>query len=148
MMDAVAVVTAWHVALNAGNEASLLALVDEAVELRGPRGTGHGAALLREWVGRAGLRLDPGRVFHNGEAVVVEEVARWHAPESGDWGDPLVVASAFRVADGRVRRIERFEDVIAALAAVGLDGRDEVAADAHPGRCGRSGEEAGTEPCW
>jgi len=77
MANEVDVVLSWHEALNAGNPDALAALTDEAAEVGGPRGTGRGVALVRDWAGRAGVRLDPRRVLHRGDAVVVEEVARW-----------------------------------------------------------------------
>lgn len=46
--DAVAVVLAWHAALNDGDADRLVALSTEEIEVGGPRGVGRGSALLRE----------------------------------------------------------------------------------------------------
>jgi hypothetical protein len=137
MADEVDVVTAWHRALNAADPDGVAELTDESVEVGGPRGTGHGVALVHEWADRAGVRLDPKRVFHRGDVVVVEEVARWRDPTTGAWGDPSVVASGFLVAGGLVRRVVRFEGLAAALASSGLDTRDEVVSEESARRIGR-----------
>lgn len=133
MADEVAVVRAWHEALNSGEADALAALTDDAVEIGGPRGSGRGVTLIREWAGRAGVRLDPGRVFRRGDAVVVEEVARWCEPGSPGWGKPLVVATAFRVGGGRVSRVVRFDDLSMALAFETLDAGDETGWDERRG---------------
>ena len=137
MADEVDVVLAWHEALNAGDPEALAALTDEAVEVGGPRGTGHGVALVREWVERAGVWLYPKRVFHRGDVVVVEEAARWRDPTTGEWGEPSVVASSFLVGGGRVRRVVRFAKLAAVLASSGLDTRDEVESEESARRVGR-----------
>ena len=122
----VAVVLAWHEALNAGDLDRLAGLVDEEVEVVGPRGSGRGVALLRDWATRAGVRLKPGRVFHLGEAVVVEQRVRWRDAATGQAGEPRTVASAFLVRSGRVRRVARYGDVGTALAATEMEESDEV----------------------
>ena len=69
-------VEAWHEALNSGDADRIVALSQPNVEVGGPRGAGHGAGLLREWVGRANIRLEPRRVFHKADTVVVEQKAQ------------------------------------------------------------------------
>ncbi len=122
----VAVVKAWHDALNAGDADRLAALAHEEVEVGGPRGSGRGIALLRDWVDRAGVRLEPGRFFHRDDEVVVEQSAMWRAADTGHVSDPQTVASAFLVRDGLVHRVKRHPDLDAALEAVGLDESNEV----------------------
>jgi ketosteroid isomerase-like protein len=106
----------WHAALNSGALERLLALSTDDVEVGGPRGVGRGSQLLREWFGRAGVRMTPRRVFARGDVVVVEEGAVW----PGETVEQTV-ASAFRVRDGRVSSVVRYADVDAALAAAGID---------------------------
>jgi hypothetical protein len=77
------VVTAWHEALNAGEAERLAGLSHPDVEVGGPRGTGRGALLLRDWVLWTGIRLVPTRVFHRDETVVVEQEAEWTAAGTG-----------------------------------------------------------------
>jgi ketosteroid isomerase-like protein len=125
--DALAIVQAWHRAVNAGDVDTLVSLSTEDVEVGGPRGSGHGASLLREWFGRAGIRLDPERAWQRDEVCVVAQRARWSGPDGGP-GAPQDVASVFRVRNGRVASVVRYGDVAEALAASGLSQADLVAA--------------------
>ncbi len=106
-------VLAWHDALNAGDVDRLLALCHADVEVGGPRGSGRGAQLVRDWFGRAGIRLTPVRVLPgpSGDAVIVEQDARWVS-------DAQVhrLVSVFRVRDGKIAGVLRFPDVHSALA--------------------------------
>ena len=120
-----AVVEAWHDALNAGEADRLAALSHDDVEVGGPRGTSSGIALLRDWVDRSRIQLEPGRTFQRDDEVVVEQTATWRDPDTGLPGAPQAVASAFLVRDGRVQRVTRYPDLSAALAA-GLDESTEV----------------------
>ena len=109
------VVQAWHAALNAGDLETLLSLSANDIEVAGPRGGGRGADVLRDWVGRANIRLDVERILGHGPLLVVEERARWAGDDA-----PQVVASVFRVQDGKVTSVIRHPDVAAALEAAGL----------------------------
>jgi limonene-1,2-epoxide hydrolase len=123
---AVELVLAWHAALNAGDVERLADLSTADVEVGGPRGAGRGAALLRDWVARAGIQLEPGRIFSRGGVLVVEQSARWRS-ETGESGQPQQVASVFAVRDERVAAVIRYSDVQSALEAAGLDQTDEQA---------------------
>jgi hypothetical protein len=123
--DRVEIVAAWHAALNRGDAETVAALAHDDVEIGGPRGASRGAAVLREWVGRAGIRLEPIRWFARGPEIVVEERASWRG-EDGQPGEPQIVATWFRVDQGRVRRIARHADLAAALTAAGLTPDDEL----------------------
>lgn len=111
---AVQVVDAWHAALNQGDLARLVALSAAEIELGGPRGSGRGCQLLREWVERARIRLEPRRIVPRAGAVVVEQEATW---EEADPGPPALVASVFVVRAGRVVSVIRYDDLDAALLA-------------------------------
>ena len=117
----VRVVRDWHEALNAGDADRLVALSHPEVEVGGPRGTGHGAELLREWVARAGIHIEPGRVFHREETVVVGGEARWRDAGTGQTTGGKTVGSVFVVRDGRVSRVVRYPDLAGALRAAGLN---------------------------
>ena len=120
------VVEAWHEALNAGEVDRLVELSHPEVEVGGPRGTGRGAQLLREWVDRANIRLDPQRVFHHADAVVVEQRAQWHSPDTGRPVSGQTVSSVFAVHDGRVTRVVRYPCLADALDAAHLDESHET----------------------
>jgi ketosteroid isomerase-like protein len=124
-------VLAWHAALNASDVDRLLGLSTDDVEVGGPRGSGHGADLLRDWLARVRLQMEPLRVFASGDVVVVEQSARWPSPD-GQETDAQAVASVFRVQDGRVASVLRHPDLPAALQAAGLSDSDESAAAPSP----------------
>lgn len=126
MNPTIRVVEAWHEALNAGDVNRLAALVHEDIEVREPRGSGHGVALMRDWVQRAGMQLKVQRMFLRDGEVVVAQSATWRSPDTGKVGNPQEVASAFSVHDGRVRRVIRYADVGSALESTELDERDEL----------------------
>ncbi len=143
-------VLAWHAALHQADVERVLSLSTEDVEVGGPRGAGRGADLLRDWVARAGVRLEPGRIFSRGEVVVVEQSARWPSGDGqpadpqvvepsarwpsggGHLADPQHVASVFLVNDGRVASVIRHVDLPTALQAGGLQMSDEYVAAPSP----------------
>ena len=101
----------------------------EDVEVVGPRGSVRGAAVLSQWVARAGFSARPLRWFCGGDGtVVVEQDARWVDVATGSEQGRAVVASQFAVAGARVARYARHDDLAAALAAAGLGTADEVLA--------------------
>jgi SnoaL-like domain len=122
----VAVVAAWHDALNAGEADRLASLVSADIEVGGPRGSGRGVDLLREWVDRAGIHLEPLRVFRRGDIVVVEQRATWRSAETGQPGEPVLVTSIFTVRDNHIHSIMRYDDLDTALNVAGLTMEDEV----------------------
>ncbi len=115
------VVEAWHEALNGGEVDRLVELSHPEVEVGGPRGTGRGAQLLREWVNRANIRLEPQRIFHHADTVIVEQWAQWHSTDTGQVIGGQTVCSVFVVRDGRVTRVMRYPDLADALDAAHLD---------------------------
>jgi hypothetical protein len=123
--DRFAVVRAWHEAVNRGDADALVALCHDDIEVGGPRGSARGSTVLRDWLGRAGIHLEPRRWFASPDELVVEQVASWRGPE-GAVTDPEIVASSFLVEDGRVRRTIRYGSLPEALAASGLTLLDEV----------------------
>jgi hypothetical protein len=82
--------------------------------------------LLREWVDRANVRLDPRRLFGRGGTVVVEQVGQWRSAESGEVIGSQTVASVFGVCDGLVTSLVRYDDLSEALKTAGLDQSDEI----------------------
>jgi ketosteroid isomerase-like protein len=104
-----------------------VALSSSDIEVAGPRGSGRGEKLLRDWFGRAGVRLEPLQTFsRDTDVVVVEQRATWAAPEGDTASPPRTVASVFSVADGRVTSVMRYADLASALEASGLSPSDRV----------------------
>jgi len=122
----VRIVKDWHEALNGGDPDRLVELSHPDVEVGGPRGSGHGTRLLREWVDRAYIRFEPRRFFHRAETVVVEEEAEWRSAETGEVTGSQTAGSVFVVRDGRVARVMRYEDLAGALQVANIDGSHEV----------------------
>src|SRR5688500_10308298 len=121
----VATIADWHEAVNDGDVDRLVALSREDIEVGGPRGSGSGVHLLRDWISRAGIHLEPRRVFHRGGTAVVEQTARWRSPEDGQMTERQDVASVFLVRDGRVASVVRHSDLASARTAAGLEASDE-----------------------
>ena len=103
----------------------LVALSNADIEIGGPRGAARGSAVLREWLARAGIELQPHRWFAGPGVLVVEQIATWRT-EDGGVTDPQIIASSFQVADGQVLRTVRYESLDEALTASGLSTRDEI----------------------
>ena len=119
-------VVAWHDALNDGDVERLVGLSHPDVGVGGPRGTSQGAHILREWVDRANIHLEPRRIFHEADTVVVEQAAAWTSAETGETTPAQTVASAFVVHDGVVTTVVRYPDLAEALMAVDLDQAQET----------------------
>ena len=118
--SAEAIALAWQEAANNQDVERLLGLSAPQIEIVGPRGSGHGHQLLREWIARAGIRLTTQRVFAHSDSVVVAQKATWHDATTGAAVGEAEVASRFRVADCRVALVARHDDLAAALAEAGL----------------------------
>jgi hypothetical protein len=123
--DRFGVVRAWHEAVNRGDADELIALCHDDIEVGGPRGSARGRTVLRDWLGRAGIQLEPRRWFASPAELVVEQLAAWRGLD-GAVTNPEIVASSFSVEDGRVRRTVRYGSLPEALAASGLTLLDEV----------------------
>jgi SnoaL-like protein len=121
-----AVVESWQAAVNARDLDQLAALSAHDVEIVGPRGSGRGHELLRQWIARAGYSAEPLRWFCGPKGVVVvEQRGRWSVPNTLTTSE-RIVASTFTVRAGRVVRFERFDALPDALAAAALTDDDEV----------------------
>ena len=121
----VAIVQAWQHAANAQDVDRLLELSDPDIEVIGPRGSGRGHQLLRDWLGRAGLNLETRRVFARGDVVVLAQHGVWRSVETGEGAGEADLASRFRVDGRRVVQFARHDSLDAALAEAGLDYSDE-----------------------
>jgi ketosteroid isomerase-like protein len=106
------VLAVWHAAVNAGDVEAAVACCDEQVAVRGPRGVGHGHDLVRGWLVRSGIRLEPEEdLVERDGRFVVRESARWTAASApaGAPTEPTTTWCVFTVADGKVTSIARFE---------------------------------------
>src|SRR5258708_30740143 len=73
MQTPTAIVQAWQAAANQQDIDRLLALSDANIEIVGPRGSGYGHQLLRDWIARAGLQLTTLRTFTCAQTVVPDQ---------------------------------------------------------------------------
>jgi SnoaL-like domain len=119
-------VLAWHEALNAGDVERVASLAHPEVEIGGPRGSAHGRQVLKDWVGRANVRLEPLRSFKRGGTVVVEEAATWRDAQTGETVGAATIATVFELDGGLVTGIFRHDGLEDALRSAGLDGSDEI----------------------
>ena len=124
------IVEAWHEALNAGDVDRLVALLHPdvarwVVVLAGPAT----AQLLREWLDRANIRLDPRRVFHQADTVVVEQEENMSSADTGQVTGSQAVTSVFVVRDDQILRVVRYPNLADALRAVNLDESYETRSD-------------------
>ncbi len=120
------IVTAFHARLADRDADAAVALADDEVEVGGPRGTGSGVDLLREWVARANVTMTPKRWFAKDDVVIVEQDAVWRNKNSGAEMGRQVVTTTFRVEDGKIAGIYRHDDLAASLTLAGLDAGDEI----------------------
>jgi hypothetical protein len=123
---ALVLVAAFHEAVNGPDEARLLRLVTPDVEVGGPRGSGSGASLLADWMTRTGIWLTPGRLFARGTIVVAEQAATWTDAQTGAASPSRDIASVFRLRDGRIAGVVRYDSLGDALQAAELGEGDEV----------------------
>ncbi len=119
------VVEAWQEAVNRQDIEGVVALSSPDIELVGPRGSGRGPQLLRDWFGLAGLRLETLRVFARGSVVVVAQRGLWRSIETGGVTGEADIAACFRVEGQRVARVARYDSLDVALAEAGLTDADE-----------------------
>ncbi len=111
--DAVEVLSSWHAAVNAGDLEAAVRCCATEVAIEGPRDVGHGPDLVRAWLVRSGIRLEPQHdLIEHGGRFVVRELARWTTATAPDGApvEPTVTWCVFTVADGRVSSIARYAD--------------------------------------
>jgi hypothetical protein len=119
-------VLAWHEALNAGDAERVASLSHPDVEVGGPRGSARGRQVLRDWVARANVRLEPLRLFRRDQTVIVEEAATWRDARTGETIGEATVATAFTLDGDSVSGIFRHDGLEEALRGADLDGSDEI----------------------
>jgi hypothetical protein len=125
---ALAVVEAWHAAVNDGSPGRVEALSAAQVQVLGPRGSGTVASEdLGAWMTRSGFSAVPKRWFCGADGtVVVEQAARWEDPTTGSVTGQSTLATHFKVERQLVVTARRHVDLMAALDDGGLSLADEV----------------------
>lgn len=111
--DPARVVAAWHEAVGAGAVRRALVLCSPDVAVGGPRGEERGTEVMRTWLERSGISLEPQHdLVADGDRVVVHERARWRAPDAPAHVPTIEPADTwvvFEVADGLITTVRRYE---------------------------------------
>lgn len=104
--DTTTVLRQWHEEVNAGDIEAVATMCSEDVAVTGPRGVGRGRDLVRAWLVRSGIRLEPQEDFVERDGrVVVRETARWAtATLDGAPIEPVTTWCVFTVNQGLVSR--------------------------------------------
>jgi hypothetical protein len=105
-------INTWHAAVNSHDLAAARTAVTDPVDVAGPRGTQLiSADAFVEWIRTSGIRLRPLSAHPVDEStMVVEQEATWPAGTA-------TVATLFRVRDGAVSTVHRFDSLHDALRA-------------------------------
>lgn len=121
-----ALVEDWQEAANSQNIDRLLELSAPTIEIVGPRGSGYGHQLLRDWLSRAGLYLTTQRAFVHGNIVVVAQHGVWRSIETGAVTGERDLASRFQVDGQHIVQFARHDSLADALSEAGLYDVDEI----------------------
>ena len=92
-----------------------MALCAPEVAVGGPQGTGHGHELMRAWLRRSGIRLEPQHPLREVDGrVFVHEHAQWtatkDAPAQAPTDHPVDTWAVFTAADGLVTSVQPLRD--------------------------------------
>ena len=117
-------VLAWLDAVNAGNTESALEHTISDVSIVGPRGAGRGREVLRAWLSNVGAKFVTRAVYGGGDSAVVAQRGVWRDAATGAIRGEADVATRFRVIDGKVAEIQRYDDLLEALRDAGLTPAD------------------------
>jgi len=121
-----ALVQAWQDAANSQNIDRLIELSAPMIEIVGPRGSGYGHQLLRDWLSRAGLHLTTQRAFAHDSVVVVAQHGVWRSIETGVVTGERELASRFQVDSQQIAQFARHDSLAEALSEAGLHASDEI----------------------
>lgn len=116
-------VEAWHAAVNAKDVEAAVKRSSPDVAVAGPRGVGHGHDLMRAWLQRSGIRLEPQHPLREVDGrILVHEKAQWtttaDAPVQVPTDVPVDTWVVFEAAGGLVTSVARFETEEDALRSV------------------------------
>ncbi|UQU61795.1 hypothetical protein COUCH_22415 [Couchioplanes caeruleus] len=116
-------INAWHDAVNNRDLAAAEATVTDRVEVSGPRGAHTiSAREFADWIIRSGIRLHPLSAHRVDDVTtVIEQEATW--PDDADADavttPPILVATMFKIRDGGLSTIRRFDSLHDALREAG-----------------------------
>jgi hypothetical protein len=114
-------INAWHDAVNNRDLAAAEATVTDPVEVSGPRGTHTITAReFADWIIKSGIRLRPLSAHPVDDVtMVIEQEATW--PDNADPDAAATpstpVATLFKIRDGGLATIRRFDSLHDALRA-------------------------------
>lgn len=112
-------INVWHDAVNTRDLAAAQAAVTDPVEVSGPRGTySITAQAFAAWIVTSGIRLRPLSVHPVDDVtMVIEQEATWPGNADTDAAatPPTSVATLFKVRDGALSTIYRFDSLHDAL---------------------------------
>lgn len=126
LQEAAEIVCTWEETVNTAELERLLDLSHPEIELVGPRGSAFGCDALKDWLARAGLSLETRRSFARGETVVNEQLGVWRDLTTGDVVSESKLASYYRVENGQVSYVARYDKLQEAFEQSGLSEADEV----------------------
>lgn len=113
MTNAAEVVQQWHDAVNARDIEAAVTLCDPEVGVGGPQGLGHGRDLMRAWLTRSGISLEPQEeLVERDGRIVVHELAQWRtadAPAGAPSKIPEETWVVFEVVGDSISVVRRFE---------------------------------------
>jgi hypothetical protein len=112
----------WVDRLNAQDVEGVLEVSDPNIELIGPRGAGFGHDLLVQWMENTGVNLNTITRYANDHRVVYEQEAVWE-----NQGGHVIVFTFMEVKDGKVTRLERFDNIDDAFSTSGLNEENKLA---------------------
>jgi hypothetical protein len=125
-MTNIEVITAWQTAANEQNAERLLELSEPEIQIVGPRGIATGHEILREWLKRAGLTLETRQLYARENNLVADQHGIWRDGATGEIVGEADVATHFRVNDGRVAYLARYDSLEEALQKAELTKKDTV----------------------
>ena len=118
------IVRAWLAAVTTGDVEAALALTAPDVAIVGPRGVGHGHAVLRAWMRHAGATFATRASYARGDVVVVAQHGVWRDLATAAVVGEADVATRFVIRDAQVAELERYADLGTALGAAALSPDD------------------------
>jgi hypothetical protein len=125
-MTNIEVITAWQTAANEQNAERLLELSEPEIQIVGPRGIATGHEILREWLKRAGLTLETRQLYARENNLVADQHGIWRDSATGEIVGEADVATHFRVNDGRVTYLARYDSLEEALQKAELTKKDTI----------------------